>query len=601
MISRSPLAVLIILLLAAAPIHAADHYIRADAPAGGDGTNWATAWQELPSALVRGDTYYLADGTYPAYTFNDANDGTKTITVCKATADDHGTDTGWQAAYGDGQALFSGGLNVVTGYLVIDGRVRNDDWAGGYGIKIDASGGKGINITSTSTTANHVTIRYVDIAGRGQDGAGSPANDLVYVLPEVTGLKFQYCWLHDAGRTQWLLRQTDDGLIEYCRVARNESTAAQHSEAISAVGTDHWTVRYNLWEDIQGTGIIIFVGDAWLIHGNVFWETGTPGYGGLGGNGAVGTWTGEAVTNARVHNNTFIACTGLNQGVGFDATHAAGNLVHNNLWYQCEKVGIGGATGDYNSWLATAVRYGTTPQAHDVVDADAADPFVDWAGGDFRLKAPSAAGLTLPAPFANDMLGKARGADGHWDRGALEYSAESIAPDGWQIVTCHGDADVLTVAPDDHIEPRMQGIREIRVTFTEALDPATVGASAVTIVGNTTGDQAARIGSVTLDGDRTLIIALSTALPDGDQYTVTVNTSLHTASGGQVSGDLDRRLRALAGDVDASGQVTNADVIATREAAGQAITPETARFDVDGSGQITTADMGRIRKSMPTE
>ncbi len=38
------------------------HYIRADAPAGGDGSNWTQAWTELPATLQRGHVYYLADG-----------------------------------------------------------------------------------------------------------------------------------------------------------------------------------------------------------------------------------------------------------------------------------------------------------------------------------------------------------------------------------------------------------------------------------------------------------------------------------------------------------------------------------------------------------
>ena len=575
---------------------AADHYVRSDAPAGGNGSNWTSAWTQLPTSLVRGDTYYIADGSYPGYTFDDANVGESTITLCKATAADHGTDVGWQGAYGDGQALFTGGLNVVTGYHIFDGRTRAADWASGYGFKIDASGSKGINIGSSSTTANHVTVRYVEIQGRGRDGAGSPANDLVYVLPEVRGLKFQHCYLHDAGRTAWLLRNTDDGLIEYCRVSRNESTAEQHSEAISALGTDRWTIRYNLWEDIEGTGIIVFVGDLWQLYGNVCYETGTPPYGGTS-NGSFCTWTGSAVTNARIHNNTFIACTGLNQGFYFDGAHAVDNKAYNNLWYNCEKVGIGGATGDYNSWLATPVRFGTTPQTHDVVDANAVDPFVAWAAGNFHLKAATAAGMTLPAPFTSDMLGAVRGADGHWDRGALEYVAGNIASDGWQVVARHGQADVVTPMADDYVEPRRQGLRRFRVAFTGALDPATVAKAVVTLVGDASGDQAARIDTVVLEGDRTLLVTLTTSLPDADRYTVAITSALHLAGGQPVSGDLDLRLATLVGDVDSSGVVGAADIVAVRDRADQPIDATTARYDVDLSGAITGNDILAVRET----
>jgi len=47
--------------------------------------------------------------------------------------------------------------------------------------------------------------------------------------------------------------------------------------------------------------------------------------------------------------------------------------------------------------------------------------FVDWAGGDFHLRAPTEAGRTLESPFDVDPDGQRRGADGVWDRGLDEY------------------------------------------------------------------------------------------------------------------------------------------------------------------------------------
>jgi len=73
--------------------------------------------------LVRGNTYYLAgDATsygsknYPSTT------GSSLITVKKATASDHVTETGWSASYGTTPATFSGG-DVAMSYLTIDGQV----------------------------------------------------------------------------------------------------------------------------------------------------------------------------------------------------------------------------------------------------------------------------------------------------------------------------------------------------------------------------------------------------------------------------------------------------------------------------------------------
>ena len=91
-------------------------YVRADAPPGGDGTDWDRAWTELPDELVRGTTYFVADGEYPPHTFATPEAGTQLIRVRKAVPGaeqgDHGTDVGWTDAYGDAQAVFTGTTSV---------------------------------------------------------------------------------------------------------------------------------------------------------------------------------------------------------------------------------------------------------------------------------------------------------------------------------------------------------------------------------------------------------------------------------------------------------------------------------------------------------
>src|SRR5262245_7797716 len=82
---------------------AATRYVRAGAAGANTGADWTNAYSVLPATLVRGDVYYLADGSYPGYIFDDASSGTTLITIKKATVNDHGTDTGWLASYGDGQ------------------------------------------------------------------------------------------------------------------------------------------------------------------------------------------------------------------------------------------------------------------------------------------------------------------------------------------------------------------------------------------------------------------------------------------------------------------------------------------------------------------
>lgn len=102
-------------------VSAADHYVRQGAS--GSGNDWSNAYGSLPSTLIRGDTYYIADGVYGSYNFNTAVSGSQYITIKKATGADHGTNTGWVSGYGDGQATFSSPIQFTTSYWLFDGAV----------------------------------------------------------------------------------------------------------------------------------------------------------------------------------------------------------------------------------------------------------------------------------------------------------------------------------------------------------------------------------------------------------------------------------------------------------------------------------------------
>lgn len=64
---------------------------------GGSGSDWNNlkAWSGTPA---RGDTRYLRDGNHSYKNFNTPVSGTTLITIEKATATDHATDTGWVSA-----------------------------------------------------------------------------------------------------------------------------------------------------------------------------------------------------------------------------------------------------------------------------------------------------------------------------------------------------------------------------------------------------------------------------------------------------------------------------------------------------------------------
>ncbi|HEY2930643.1 MAG TPA: hypothetical protein VGK99_02780, partial [Acidobacteriota bacterium] len=72
-------------------------YVREGATGNQTGSDWTNAYTQLPAVLVRGDVYYVADGNYSGYTFDDPVSGSSLITIKKATQSDHGADTGWSS------------------------------------------------------------------------------------------------------------------------------------------------------------------------------------------------------------------------------------------------------------------------------------------------------------------------------------------------------------------------------------------------------------------------------------------------------------------------------------------------------------------------
>ena len=113
------------LLLSAFASGAATYCVGPAATGTGTGADWnnVKAWSSTPA---RGDTWYLKNGSYAAKNFSVANSGSTLITIKKATVAEHGTDTGWSAAYA-AQAVITAPLTVSSDYYLIDGLTRNEN------------------------------------------------------------------------------------------------------------------------------------------------------------------------------------------------------------------------------------------------------------------------------------------------------------------------------------------------------------------------------------------------------------------------------------------------------------------------------------------
>lgn len=415
------LALFLIICAAPAISEAATKYVRPGATGNNSGSDWANAYNSLPATLVRGDTYYLADGNYSGYTFNTANSGTTLITLKKATATDHGTDTGWSSTFGDGQATFSNML-IYTDYLLIDGQTRNSDWQTGavsqYGItsgniRIDNGGGTG---------GDNLMFRYMDIHGGGRDtGKG---DDVIYGLTSNSNITFQYCALRDSDRTIFLTRGTPaNWLVEYSYIARNASSAAIHGEIMSSTSSNTMVWRYNVIEDPEGTAVWAFINNGtatnWQIYGNIVFHSSSYSREGISGvvYVAYDASNKNTLNNLQFYNNTIFGIKGSYSGVVIQS--GANNLVYNNIWYNNVRTNNSGPSFGSN-WYYNTNADGDNTASKQTCTTNC-NIFVDSTNKNFRLARATNAGSTLGSSFNRDMDGNARGADGVWDRGAYEF------------------------------------------------------------------------------------------------------------------------------------------------------------------------------------
>jgi hypothetical protein len=428
----------------AAVVDAASYCVRPGATGNGSGSDWTNAFTALPQDLVRGSTYYLADGTYGGYTFDDPVNGTLVITILKATSADHGPVTGWVDSFGDNKAVFPGNIYFSSGYYLFDGAVGEK--RSGYGFEIletSDAGNYGCVLMNIVGAPSHITIRHTDIHRPSRDHMG----DAIHAPNGPSFITVDSCYLHDLfGNFCNFVGNASNILIENSYFVRNRSTPAWHSEAMMLRGVQHFIVRNNMFEDIQGTGVLVSgsgVAADWQVYSNVF--NATPG----------GLWDApwiltdnfnDSITDVYFYNNLVNNMPNPIYG-GVQCDLGRGEIViSNNIFKDCEAVyfAFGNANArierSYNDFVDCVfgsmvdgpnsqdpnhLPYG--PNERDV-STNGNPFFVDEANGDFRLLAPTAPGKTLAAPYNIDVLGNARGADGVWDRGAVEFGGTPPAP-----------------------------------------------------------------------------------------------------------------------------------------------------------------------------
>ena len=186
------------------------------------------------------------------------------------------------------------------------------------------------------------------------------------------------------------------------------------------MGLTHFTFRWNVFAHGEGTGGLIVNGNNVRVYGNVFINL--PAENSLWtGNGAFATWSWGACTNCLIYNNSFID---VGRPIGEGGSGTLTGDFRNNIFYSTNPFGdsIDQLAHDYNHYvdmMSISEPNGTT---------GAGDPFTNYHSLDFHLTTATPPGDALPAPYGVDMFGNTRGADGSWDRGALEFTGGGSPP-----------------------------------------------------------------------------------------------------------------------------------------------------------------------------
>jgi hypothetical protein len=360
------------------------------------------------------------------------------ITIKKAIASDHGTDTGWQAVYGTTQAVFNSVIRFTTGYYVFDGQVRNEsDWFNGaaYGFQIYHNNSDQ-NIIINTGNSGYITIRNVFVNAKYHSlpsGTGRQyAIDTEAGGSDKVGLAFQKMFVYGSNNV-WFIRNTNGTLIEYCASDGAAGDGNNHGEVVNLYFnvynsiTRYCKIRnaYNvlgpgtaIWAATRcgSTGICGGTNSGHEIYGNEvshFCST----------DGAIG-YIGSDTTNTKVYNNTFIDGTGGGSCWGSGVSLGSGSVAYNNIWvgWQSGRLSFS-VTHDYNAFSGTS----GFSEAHAQINVPNS-LFVNYSGNDFRLSTDTSTGLALSAPYDSDLLGSIRGSGGQWDRGAYQYGAGAPPP-----------------------------------------------------------------------------------------------------------------------------------------------------------------------------
>ncbi|MFZ5519255.1 MAG: hypothetical protein ACOY90_21670 [Candidatus Zhuqueibacterota bacterium] len=423
----------VVMLIFSVNAHAANRYIRSDATGNNSGADWLNAYTSFPSSLIRGDKYYVADGTYSGYHFDDAEQDTHSIYIMKATESEHGTNTGWQPGFGDGVVYFTNTLYFESDYWILNGIIGSQTTP--CGMKITTS-----NATSDSkllqfnNSASNIKIYYIEMEHCGEDN--NYRQDIVYCNTSSTDILISHCYMHNVNRNIFTISGGSNWIIEYNIIADRHTNSDIHGQHIQGGPslTSYITIRYNIFRNCRGTGYIVPLDNNhhhWYVFGNLFYTTNLDRYG--SSSGLFGDTTGDECDYMYFYNNTVIDQGAMNNGVDFHKINPIEICSFNNLFYNATSGDFfNNGENDYN--LYDDLEAANSLENGQYWPSEQSDLFIDYLKDDFQLNSSTESGKILPDEYKLDMNGNVRGADGNWDRGAFEYDTQKVTPKNFRFL-----------------------------------------------------------------------------------------------------------------------------------------------------------------------
>lgn len=423
---------LLLLLLLALPVSAANRFVRTSSAGSANGSDWNNAWSMAnlnsnQGSIAAGDTVWLAGGTYTTrMVFSASGTAGSRITINRATAGDSActSATGWSSGF-DSLVIFniSGeGPSIEGNYVTMSGRTN-------YGIR-----SVGNNVAGRPRTmmlgGSNVSVDGVETVGPGDvayvgyvEGFASYGNNNVISNVYIHGFNEN---ITTAGSgTLWVK----------CRIEDNYQGSGDpgiaHANMVEYTGSGHTFLNciFRNWEVVgfmmwNGSGSLTVAGCLVLDAAqDLLWPSGTytPNDGPI-----------------YFYNNTVVnagAVMGRENTVVLDtASRARNNIYWNTPWFGAWRstpgVANSGVILDRNYDFAASIESASYPSGGNCI-LTGTDPFVNLAGGDYRITAtvsanlPRNKGTALDSAYATDLYGVTRGADGTWDIGAYEYGTAS--------------------------------------------------------------------------------------------------------------------------------------------------------------------------------